>query len=488
MNRAVFSIVLALVGCDRDPALDRPLDPIGPYALADHVAWVVPGQREAVWLRPTDMRLRRVALEAVPETAHAAPNGDGLLVLDAEGATWLPTGGGARRVALGGAYRRVAFAPDAARVVLYGEGGGGRATLSNPNQIAIVDLESGEAVERTLRSYGSAPQAIEIGPAQQLAGADRQLAWLLAERYLAVLDLAAPEAREVVVHLVLADDTREVTPTQVEFAEIEGAQTAFVRAIGSDDIFSLTFPEAAGADEVPRPYLNQLAAARSPTDLAVETVAGGQRIFTCGGGTLTVTHPVTGRRTAVPVGVPASRLLPFSAPRDDDLVEGDGRFALLWSPNSKAVVFADLDLLERRGGRALTPLVLSVPVTELSPLPGRRGAVARLGSAGVALLDFEARTATPLTASGRLLSLVVEPSGDRLHALVEDGHHAVVTVDSDTGASHDVEISGGGALVYVPGADRVVVDHGAAWGHLSVVAGERVTELDGVLLKGALDR
>ena len=494
MIRLLFSITLlaGVAACDRDPAFDAPLDPSGPHALRAHMAWVVPGQQEVVFLQPATLALHRVPLVAPPEATHVAPQGQGLLVLDAEGATWVPVDdaglGAVRRINLDGAYRRVAFAPQANRVVLFGEAGGGRATLSNPNQIAIVDLDTGDAVERTLRSYGSAPQAIEIGPAGPLAGADRQIAWLLAERYLAVLDLAAPTAQEVVVHLVLADDTREVTPTQVAFAEVDGVQTAFIRAIGSDDVFSLTFPEEAAADAVPRPYLNQLAAAPGPSDLSVETVADGQRVFTCGGGTLSVTHPMTGRRIAVEVGLPASKMLPFSAPRDDDLVEGDGRYALLWSQGSNAVVFADLDLVERRGGRALTPLVLSAPVTALFPLPGRRGAVARLGRIGVALLDFEARTATPLTASGQLVSLVVEPSGDRVHALVEDGAHAVVTIDSDTGASEAVDLSGGGALLYVPGADRVVVDHRHSWGHVSVLHNETITEREGVLLEGALDR
>jgi hypothetical protein len=152
-------------------------------------------------------------------------------------------------------------------------------------------------------------------------------------------------------------------------------------------------------------------------------------------------------------------------------------------------VFADLDLVERRGGRALTPLTLPVPITALEPLPGRRGAVARLGETGLALLDFDGQTATPLTASERMTGLVVEPSGDHVHALVEQGNGAsVVTIDTATGATVDVPIPGGvGLLLYVPGVDRVVVDHGASWGRISVVDGAQVTEYEGFFLEGVLE-
>jgi len=487
----LMAVLVLSVGCDRDSSFENALTAGSPHALQSHIAWVMPQQQQVALMHPDRLRLQRVPLEAEPRATHRAPDGRGLLVLDAEGLTWIPVSdagaGTPLRVSLEGAYRRVSFAPDANRVVLFGEAGDGQAALSNPNQIAIVDLETGDATERTLRSYGSAPQAVAIGPVGPLAGAERQIAWLLAERYLAVLDLAAPTAAELVVHLVLADDTREVSPTEVSFAEVDGMQTAFVRALGSDDVFSLTFPDAAAADAVPRPYLNQLAASPAPSDMTVQTVADGQRIFTTGTDVFSITHPVTGRRIAVDVGLPVSRIQPFTAPRDDDLVEGDGHYALLWAEGSSAVVFADLDLVERRGGRALTPLVLSAPITALRPLPNRRGAVARLGEAGLALLDFEARTATPLLASGRLLSLVVSEAGAQVYALVRDGEHALVTVDTDTGAASAMPLAEGGVLLNIPGVDRAVVDHQQNWGHISVLHDETITERGGVFLEGALD-
>ena len=476
-------ILLALAACERDGHYERPLNPGQARVLDTHLAWVLPEQREVVLVDPSAPHARRVALAGEARATQVAPDGRGWLVLDFDGATWIPLNGPVRRIPLGGSYQRVAFAPDGARAVLYAEQGAG-ATLSNPNQIAVLDLEAGTATERTLRSYGSAPQQVVVAP--DTAG--RPLAWLLAERYLALIDLSLPAAREVVVHLVLAADPREVTPAQVAFGEVDGVPVTFVRALGSDDLFSLTFPEAPAAGEVPRPYLNQLPGAAGAADLWVGTVAEGPRLFSCGRGTLAITHPVTGRRVVVEVGFPATRILPFRAPRPED-PETEGQFALIWSIESPTVVFADLDLVERRGGRALTPLTLPVPITALEPLPGRRGAVARLGETGLALLDFDGQTATPLTASERMTGLVVEPSGDHVHALVEQGNGAsVVTIDTATGATVDVPIPGGvGLLLYVPGVDRVVVDHGASWGRISVVAGAQVTEYEGFFLEGVLE-
>jgi hypothetical protein len=245
-------ILLALAACERDGHFERPLNPGQARVLDTHLAWVLPEQREVVLVDPSAPHARRVALAGEARATQVAPDGRGWLVLDFDGATWIPLNGAVRRIPLGGSYQRVAFAPDGARAVLYAEQGAG-ATLSNPNQIAVLDLEAGTATERTLRSYGSAPQQVVVAP--DTAG--RPLAWLLAERYLALIDLSLPAAREVVVHLVLAADPREVTPAQVAFGEVDGVPVTFVRALGSDDLFSLTFPEApsrgGGASALPQP-------------------------------------------------------------------------------------------------------------------------------------------------------------------------------------------------------------------------------------------
>lgn len=490
MRTLLCALLVLALGCERDARFEHRLSPNDGIALQHHLAWVLPGQARVAFMQAADLTVRFVELPLVPSAVHVTPEGDGLLIVDRRGFTWIDARdanlAAPMRVETGGDYRRASFGPDGDRVVLFDDRGGPGATLRNPNQIAIVDLTTGALFERTLRSYGSAPQAVRVAP----RGDDgRQLTWLLAQRYLAVIDLSAPEAEEVVAHLVLDTDTRSVTPVQLEFGQVDGAATTFIRADGSNDIFTLTFPEAGPVEAVPRPYLNQLPAADSPIELQVLDTFDGPRVFTCGRRTLAITHPVTGRRTAIALSAPVDRILPFRAARDDDLTgEAEGLFALLWAENSQTVLFADLDLAERRGERAITPLVMSALVTDVRPLPGRRGAVAELGRAGLALLDFEARTSTPLTANGELRQILIRPDGNQVHALIDAGRRAsIVTVDVDTGASVATSIPPDArAIHYLPQVDRIVADYHEDWGRVRVLDDGQVFDRQAFLLEGAL--
>jgi hypothetical protein len=500
--RRAWVLALALVACGRDGFWDRPLGASGPYALDDRAAWLLAGEPAVALYDPAADRLTRVPLEAKPLSAVPAPDGHGLLVLDEDGgATWIVPGEAPRRYALGAPLDSAAWAPDGGRVVLHASAATNGAIVSNPNEVAILDLSKPPAadnpVRRTLRSFGAVPQAVVVAPTAQVAGAERQLAWVLSERYLALIDLAAPKAREVVVHLTLPDDDRPVTPSQVIPAEVAGRPTAFVRAEGSDDVFALDFPADAAAGEVPRPSLNLLPCGATPRDVVVEALADGTRVFAANGdaGTVAVIDPVTGRQRLVDVGAPVHRILPFTAPRAEG---GDGRFALLWSPGGDAVVFADLDRLEQRAGQALTPLRLEGRVVEVAPLPGRRGAAARLDNERLALLDFDDRTATPLLLSegSRLGELRIDPTGARVYAAIAlaNGGGALAAVDTADASSTVAPMDDGdGTLLLLPGARRLLFDHGDETGTVTVASmddlgGSAPRERSGLLLEGMLDR
>ncbi len=495
MRRLLLGLLL-LAGCDRAGYLDRPLGASGPYALEARAAWLLAGEPAVAFYDPVADDLTRAALDADPVAAVPTADGTALLVLDAAGgATWI--GAETRRYDLGASFTAVTWAPDGhTAIVHHAPGAASGPLITNPNQIAILDVArpagEGNPVRRTLRSFGAVPRSVVIAPAARVAGAERQLAWVLSERYLALLDLAAPTAREVIVHLTLAEDAREVVPAQVVAGEIEGRAAAFVRAQGSQDVFALTFPDEAAPDAVPRPSLNLLPAGGEPSDL----LADAERVFTANGraGTVAVLDPVTGRRRVVDVGAPVARILPFTAPRADG--EGEGRFALLWAPGGEAVVFADLDRLELRAGQAVTPLRLEGRVVEVAPLPGRRGAAARLENDRLVLLDFDDRTATPLVLAGgaSLGPMRVDPDGDRVYALVQGGPDgaALVTVGVETGAPTSVALrSGARDLLVLPAARRLLIDHGKQTGEITVVpmgaAGE-ATERSNLLLEGMFDR
>ncbi|MCB9551147.1 MAG: hypothetical protein H6705_04535 [Myxococcales bacterium] len=328
------------------------------------------------------------------------------------------------------------------------------AALVNPNQIALIDLDHATVTERTLRSFGDRPTALVVSPRADVAGAPRQLAWALSDRYLALFDLEAPTAREVIVHLTLRNDTRTVAPRQIITADTPAGLTAFVRADDADDIFALEFPTPAPAGTVPRPVLNQLPAGVRPSDLAVVTLAEGPRVFAIEPALpgISVIDPITAERIPVATGVRVGRILPFIAPRPEG---GDGHFALAWRSGAQEVVFADLDHLADRRGRALTSLVLAGAIGHVHPIPGHRMAVATVDADQIVIIDFDARTATPLTLAQGLRRLIVDPDGSRIYLLTGDDLVAL-TVDTLTAATAPIP-GGGSALLHLPGADRLII-------------------------------
>lgn len=500
LPRALLALTcLAAFGCDRPPGFERDLGAGAPLTLDRHVVWTLADQPALFTLDPATMATRFDPLNARPTLSAVGPDRNGVLILDDQPAVrWLTFDGGFPQTvfetAITGTYGRVAFAPDRRRAVLFHGGVNTGQVLQNPNQVAIVDLESGAVVERTLRSFGDVPQSIVVSPEAAVAGADRQLAWALSNRYLALFDLAAPEADEVIVHLTLAGDTRTVAPTEVTLAEAGEGLAAFVRAAAADDIFALGFAEGEPG-VVPRPYLNQLPAGQRPSDFAVLEVDAGPRVFAVEPALpgISVIEPTTAGRVAVQTELPVSQMLPFEAERDDG---SPGRFALLWQSGAAGVVFADLDRLEDERGRALTPLVVGGTISDVRPIPGRRMAVARVGGNRVVILDFDDRTATPLDADSEIQSLIVAPDGTAIYLLTVSGSLAALASDTliASTVSLPVAYNDVSTLLLVPGAERLVaVRYAEQYGRVIVapttdLTPESLERRDGLFFEGVFDR
>jgi hypothetical protein len=253
---------------------------------------------------------------------------------------------------------------------------------------------------------------------------------------------------------------------------------------------------------VPRPVLNELPAGIAADGMAVLEVDSGLRAFLVGGARaqLTLVDPATSELQTVDLEAPAARLELFRAPRPEgDPDGGEGNYALAWSTASEVVSFIDLDRVAQLRGRAIRTLRIGSPLRDLVPLPGRHAAVCRTSNAfSLVLLDFEDRTATPLTANVAVGQVVPDPEGGPVYVslpawtdLFGDHGAEVVAMNPDTGGQVRVALPLDGQLVVVPGSERIVSVH-AAPGKLSVFdrnpqVGAQVTSRDMIFLEGILD-
>ncbi|MBU0549857.1 hypothetical protein KKB55_22760 [Myxococcota bacterium] len=497
MKHALALALLGLLACDREAVWERPLQPSAPLALDARVLWLAPGWPLIAALNPQDLSVRILELEGL---AHWTSGGGGLfahpdgrhallvredqaLYIDAEDLKI------ERRWTLPTPFARVTFAPDGQRALLHHDPGlpSGWA-ISNPNQLAILDLSSDVApITRALMAFGAEPLSIIIDPKRTLFARERQWVWVFSDRYLAFFDLLDPEVDERVVHLVLEDDDREVVPQQI--ATLDG-ETFFVRAWGSADIFSLRLQPEAEAEALPRPWLNQLDSGGQADDmLAVDLSPARLFALNASTETLSIINPETGRRVSVALGFTPTRFMPFE-------LEGQPA-ALLWAEGLPSVAFVDLTRVELERGRAVKLLRLDSGVTALKPLPTRAAAVAVLGANRLAILDFATESAVPLSAEGPIAGLTISEDGARCFAVVSgaDGL-SLIAVDVATAAPQAVPLGlWRGVLLSLPGADSlVIVDSNASLGRVKVIAADAPLEASalrtrgGILMEGVLTR
>lgn len=514
---AVALFGLASTGCERDAVWSRELGAGESVALERSVVWPVAGRRELAFFSPTANVVRTETMGDVPQTLAVTGAGRTLVALDAAGGVAVVTfddvGRFVGRVdyALGSPFEALELSSDGAFAVFHHGGASpGTATgavVRNPNEVAILDLTRPAAednpVRRTLRSFGAGLRRLVLSGPGEIGGTGRRLAWALSDRYLALFDLAHPNADEIVVRFTLAQDTREVVPTSVVPVPAEGDAPpgALVTASGTQDVYLLSFSEATPPDEVPRPVLNALPGGGGSESLALR-VAGGLRVFTAVGNVLSIVDPQTGGRKALTLPIRVEHIRPF--------VGADGaQQALLWADGGNAVVFARLDDIEAARGRALSVLTMEASISRLLPVPGVAEAVA-ISNSRLVLLDFRAQTATPFDIGGTFGTpsgdawytgaselgadaIQIAPDGSRLFALVQAASPTALSIDLATGTASSVELADGGVLRLLPGVRRLVVDHGDMLGAVTALPMDDLTGVepetfDGLFLTEVLDR
>lgn len=517
-------------GChDRDAALDLSLDALAPVSTGAAVFFVVPdGARAMVMnLAAPDAPVRSapvgrdpVLVTARVSASSAAPRDEALVL--SRGArgdlgvspepgslTALSAAGVARRYSLGSPFNALSQTADGRYAMTYfrPQSTAGR-LLFNPNEVALIDLDAAPSATnpalRTVRSFGGVPNDVAFSPPIEINGVSRRFAVVLSDAYVTLLDLDHAARPEVTVRLTLPEDPRAIRPEQVVFDPEEA--TIYLRAAASNDIYVLRLNPMTAADAGAndyRPTINQLAAGRSPADIALFGEPGARRLLVVSPGSrdARVIDARANTITTVPLDAPASRILLFTGASPSDPT---ARLrALLYATDgfTQGLSFLELTDIDARRAQNVETLNLGRAVQSALPLLDR-GVVmlghANGGSTGqLSLLDLARRTSAPIFAEVSLAGAQFDSDRKSLW-IAPRGSNRVGFIDLQTFRPGELRLDAPTQAVIplrgdAAGRNRVVALHEGAGGWVSVIDAndprrEAVRSYRAFLLTDFLDR
>ena len=520
MIKHLILLAVVVAGCedDRPRVWDRDRHVLGPISLKAQIAYVDSALDRVTFLDLTNdvpaitrTSIGRNAIYAMPSPDHhrlfvitrgeeAVHEGDidqapMLWSIDSNHPDAVP-----QAYAIGSPFDRIAISPDNGTAIAYFSAAGPDAAgfFRNPNELAIVDLTTapgdGNPTLKTIRSFGSVPEGIEMSPPMTVAGLDaRTYAFILSDNNLTVLDTAHPDRNEISVRLDLGGDP--VTPREVVFAP--NTASAYVRSDNARDVLQvLLVPDNPGAasDNDFRPQLAELGAGGGPTDIAVYDDPSGKRYLLAA---TPNTHEVvvidadTAQFRSIPIADPIDRILLF--PQGGDTPPHEALFASL-AAKSKTLSVLDLDNINDPLTIArMDTITLVQPVLDVVPVPSRDLALIVHDDARtvLGLLDMTTQSTSPLLGVGKLDSYDFSPDGSHLIGAT-DLVPRIGFVALDNLHPTDFRLDDPPAHVLSTANAKIFVDHGDDRGHATIIPSASATRdqaivLDGFLLTDVLD-
>jgi hypothetical protein len=277
-----------------------------------------------------------------------------------------------------------------------------------------------------------------------------------------------------------------VTPRELVFAPHAGA--AYLRADGARDVLQILLvgeaPEDA-ADNDFQPALAELGAGGTPADVAVyDDVTGARRVLVATPGTreLTVIDADTAEFVSVDVADPIDRvlLLPADAPRVAVLASVGAHLSRV-----HLVRLDDVD------DRLLPPQVrtldLAAPIFDAVAVPGRELVMVAHDSSRtvLGLLDVAAATVAPIEGAGRLDTYDFTAGGDVLVGATR-GVPRVGFIALGNLHPEDMRLDELPAQVFALPSGAIVIDHGNAFGLVTIMPSASSRREDAVVLSGFL--
>lgn len=381
----------------------------------------------------------------------------------------------------GKAFESIAFDPTARYAILSHGESSSSASLTNPGEIAVIDLERpGDGpVFHDLYTAGRRTKNLVFKGPVDIAGKTRQLGIAFAEGAVRLFDLADLGASLPLIPLITRDDGRSVTPVEIIVLGQENGNPArlFIRAQGSQDIYDVTLDENPQEQNKPAATLNQHETGTTALDMLV--YRDGERLLLlclADGRGLRVVDADTGAGFDVPLADQPSKM----ALRGDE--------AVIFGA-SRAVHFAALEGLWAEKGSNVETIYL--PVLVGPEIAADENRIIFLGNDdSLVLLDIEQRRAT------RLAGAIEEIVGANLWngRLFFPQRELIDVVELENGGVEQLYLDDWiEGFSVIPSAKIGIAWHEAWTGRATLVALEDPTRdkavvLDGIWLEGFLGK
>jgi hypothetical protein len=494
---AVLTAALLPACGDRLDVYDKDIErPVPSFALESEVALIDDSAHRVVVLSPgPGQSLARTSIAVGHNVVHGEVSRDRrrLVVLaagdlprrkvrDERPSLTLIEQGASRRLELETPHSGFSLDPEGRYIALYAAPNAGESMsfVENPNEIVVVDLESGQITPRTLRSFGGRPQRVSFTPRLELPGGGRRLLVVETDQDVALLDLdqvrAIPERPEITVRLTAGTDAIPRRPAAIVVDDGDGGRNddarIAVRMVNDPNVITLTLGpteirEAAEPGTVPNDFgvtFNLTDVGGPPGDIAFVRTDAGLRLVAVVPSTRSavLVDPSSSVTTTVVLPEPYSRISLIT-----DVVggtSGSDTALLFGSGGSRGVAFWSLGRATgEQPFRSLEVIPLAVSIDGLLDVPPPRPELKVLQAAGqnqFFALNLASRTAAPLTTLGTP-SLHVAPDGERLWAfqrgssqlaqvMLSDLHPIPLPIDRSIEAVYDVRRADGGrALVAI---------------------------------------
>lgn len=372
-----------------------------------------------------------------------------------------------KRFALDDRLQNLALDPQGRFVAAFG----GDASVVNPNELVLFDLEDdsgveGTALPTTIRSFGGAPlELVFTSELEMPVGGARRFLAVRTDRDVTLLDLQHLERQEVT--LVLSEDPTKAPsePLQIVFDDGDPDDPAdallAVRLENSADVVMATFGQPSGQGKDFSMKVNIVDVGGVPSSIEFVRTDGGLR--------LAALVPETKHAVLVDPGSTISEtvdlLQPYTSLRritaDLAAAPAQGDVALLWGAGS-SIAFWSLGSTSSTPYRSVSTAQLSFPVTSVQdvPPPNERLKVLRGTGSGVFVLDLESRQSFPLQTKLASSQVAVSSDGERLWVYQKDDsrfssvelpelHPRSLDVYPAVQSVHDIERQDGGRSAIV---------------------------------------